>query len=217
MENLTTIQLVCIWLLPVIFAITFHEVMHGYVAKWLGDKTAMLLGRLSFNPLKHIDVVGTVIVPLLTLFLTRMVFGWAKPVPITSKNFRHPKRDMILVSIAGPTANLVSAIAWALIGRGGLFLIDHNVGWALAVLYMGQAGIMINVVLCVLNLLPIPPLDGWHIWAALLPRKITFFFERVSLGGLFLLLIFLLSGMLGKIISIPVGYLLQIITKIFGI
>src|SRR3990172_10598836 len=142
----STVQMVSVWVLPVLFAITVHEVAHGYVAYLLGDKTARILGRLTLNPIKHIDIVGTIIVPLVLLFLnTGMIIGWAKPVPINSRNLNKPRRDMALIALAGPTANLIMTIIWASIAKVATILLALNFPGALAIYMMSVSGISINI------------------------------------------------------------------------
>jgi Zn-dependent protease len=198
------IQTLAIWVIPVLFAITVHEAAHGYVARMLGDTTAAMLGRLTLNPLKHIDPIGTIAVPAGLLILSSLspgppfVFGWAKPVPVNTRNLRRPQRDMAVVAAAGPLANLVMAIGWALLLKLGLAL-DHAL--SLAMVYMGMAGIAINVLLMVLNLLPLPPLDGGRVVAGFLPRRIAQHYERIEPYGLVIVLILLITGLLGALIG----------------
>ncbi|MDP2962498.1 MAG: site-2 protease family protein, partial [Sulfurimicrobium sp.] len=165
--ELTLVQQIAVYALPVIFAITLHEAAHGYAARHFGDTTAYMLGRISVNPLRHIDPIGTVLVPLATLALGGILFGWAKPVPVNFSHLRHPKRDMLWVAAAGPAANLVMALFWALVMKIGLSMPENSL--ALPMALMGKAGITINTVLMVLNLLPLPPLDGGRIAVSLLP------------------------------------------------
>ncbi|MFH1334079.1 MAG: site-2 protease family protein, partial [Pseudomonadota bacterium] len=169
MMQFTMIQKVAIWILPLLFGITVHEVAHGWVASRLGDKTAQRLGRLTLNPIKHIDWLGTVLVPFVLLLISPVVFGWAKPVPVTQQNLRHPRRDMALVALAGPLSNLIMAFIWGFIMKIGTWLmpVTSQIGVPLAL--MGQAGIFVNVMLMVLNLIPIPPLDGGRVVSNLLP------------------------------------------------
>lgn len=216
--QLTMIQKVAIWVLPVLFAITVHEVAHGYVAYLRGDKTAYALGRLTLNPLKHIDILGTIIVPLVLLITgSGVIFGWAKPVPVDSRNLRRPRRDFALISIAGPMANLIMAIIWAGIAKCGVLLVALEFPGALAVYMMGGAGIIFNLVLMVLNLLPIPPLDGGHIIASLLPRSLAFQYERLEPWGFFILLILLSVGVVNVVIQPAVGFLLALINTVFNL
>jgi Zn-dependent protease len=199
MSGLSTYQLVAVAILPLLFAITVHEVAHGWMAKRLGDPTAQRLGRLTLNPLKHIDPVGTVLVPGLLLLLGGFVFGWAKPVPVTWENLRHPKRDMAIVAAAGPISNLIMAVMWALAAKVGTVFPD-SVMWAGAPLYyMGVFGISINIVLMVLNLIPLPPLDGGRVAVGLLPGRAAWMLSRLEPYGFFILIALLVTGMLGVV------------------
>src|SRR5579885_2938304 len=196
------IQKITIWAVPLIFAITLHEVAHGYVASLFGDQTARLSGRLSINPVKHIDPVGTILVPLLMLSVSSFVFGWAKPVPVDWRNLHHPRRDMALVAFAGPFSNLLMAFFWGLIAKIGLVMETGGNVWAGTPLYlMGQAGIMINVVLGVLNLIPLPPLDGGKVLAAFLPRRAAYSFSLIEPYGFFILILLMFTGLLSAIMG----------------
>ena len=217
MQQLNLIQQVAVWALPVLFAITVHEVAHGWVARQLGDPTAMMLGRLTLNPLKHIDPIGTVLVPLILIMLGGVIFGWAKPVPIAADNLHHPKRDMALVAAAGPTANLLMAFFWALIMKMALLLPHNMMDLALPLTYMGRAGITINVLLMVLNLLPVPPLDGSRVVAGFLPDPLAWKFSRIEQYGLIILLLLMVSGILGKILWPPVSIVQNMIYRMFGL
>ena len=217
MQELNLIQEVAVWALPVLFAITMHEVAHGWVAKQLGDPTAMMLGRLTLNPLKHIDPVGTILVPLILIMAGGVIFGWAKPVPVTAENLHHPKRDMALVAAAGPTANLIMALLWALIMKLALMLPGGLMGLALPLTYMAGAGITINVLLMVLNLLPVPPLDGSRVVAGFLPDPLAWKFSRIEQYGLIILLVLMVTGILGKIMWPPVAIVQSLIYRLFGI
>ena len=217
MQHLNIIQQVAIWALPVLFAITVHEVAHGWVAKHLGDPTAMMLGRLTLNPLKHIDPVGTVLVPLILIFLGGVIFGWAKPVPIAADNLHHPKRDMALVAAAGPIANLIMAFIWAVVMKVALLLPHGLANLALPLTYMGGAGITINVLLMVLNLLPVPPLDGSRVVAGFLPDPLAWKYSRIEHYGLIILLLLMVTGILGKIMWPPVSIVQNAIYRIFGL
>lgn len=217
MDDLSVMQRIAVWALPVLFAITVHEVAHGWIALRLGDKTAMMLGRLTLNPIKHIDPVGTVLLPLLMLMLGGIVFGWAKPVPVTWENLKHPRRDMALVAIGGPLANLVMAFLWALVIKVG-YLLLHNAVWlAQPMIYMGAAGIMINIVLMVLNLLPVPPLDGSRVLSSLLPDKIAWRFNRLENYGFLILIALLATGILSRVIGPPVYGLQNLIFQLLGL
>ncbi len=199
MIETTLIQKIAAWVVPVLLAITVHETAHGLVARQLGDRTAEMLGRLTLNPFKHIDPVGTLLVPGIMLLLPGgFVFGWAKPVPVDWRNLNNPKRDMGWVALAGPVSNLVMAIAWAILMRVALSLDDANpVG--LPLLLMGAAGISINTVLMVLNLFPIPPLDGGRVLTGLLPVKLAIPVSRCEPYGMVLVIALLATGLLGKV------------------
>lgn len=200
MESLTTVQILAVLALPVLFAITVHEAAHGWMANRLGDSTARRLGRVTLNPLRHIDPLGTVVVPLATFLLTGFLFGWAKPVPIDGRNLHHPRRDMALVAIAGPAANLVMAILWGLAIHVGIGLWDHSQWVALPLVYMGAAGVLINVILMALNLFPLLPLDGGRVLSSLLPPAWSAKLSRIEPYGLVLLLLLLVTGVLAAIL-----------------
>ena len=207
MNELTLVQKISVWLLPVIFAITVHEVAHGWMAKKYGDKTAWMLGRLTLNPLKHVDPVGTLILPgLLLLSGTGFIFGWAKPVPVDARNFKHPRQDMAIVALAGPVANVLMAIAWALLARVGVILNIEAV--SLPLIYMGVAGISINLVLALINLLPIPPLDGSRVITGMLSSRWALQYNRLERYGFIILLLLLFTGALGMILGYPM-YIVQ--------
>jgi len=208
------VQRIAVWALPVLFAITVHEVAHGFAAKRLGDPTAERLGRLTLNPIRHIDPVGTLLVPAVLLLFSPVIFGWAKPVPVTWENLRHPKRDMALVAAAGPGANLLMAALWTLVIKLGL-LAPASVGVFLV--YMGSAGIIINGVLMVLNLLPIPPLDGGRIATGLLPGPLAWQLSRVEPYGLFIILGLAALGVLGQVIGPLVFKLGALLAGLFGL
>ncbi|MEO8487649.1 MAG: site-2 protease family protein [Betaproteobacteria bacterium] len=184
--------------IPIILAITVHEASHGYVARMFGDSTAWMLGRVTLNPLKHIDPVGTVLVPLATYWLGGFLFGWAKPVPVNFGNLRHPKRDMLWVAAAGPGSNFVMAVLWALL----LGLTSGGGGLASAGLqHMSRVGVVINVSLMVLNLLPILPLDGGRIALSLLPRALAIPYSNTERFGFILVIVLLVSGALGVVLG----------------
>lgn len=195
-------QKIAIWALPVLFAITVHEVAHGFVASRLGDRTAQMMGRLTLNPLKHIDPVGTVLVPLVMLLLPGgFLFGWAKPVPIGYRNLGSPKRDMAIVAAAGPLSNLLMAIGWALLLRLSVELL-HTLPWAAQPLFfMAQAGIAINLILMILNLVPVPPLDGGRVLTGLLPARQAAALGALEPYGLMIVLALLLTGVLWRILQ----------------
>jgi len=220
MIELTLMQKIAIWTLPVLMAITLHEAAHGWVASKLGDKTAQMLGRVTINPLKHIDPSGTLLVPIVLLILGGFVFGWAKAVPITPRNFKNPVRDMAWVAVAGPLSNLLMAIGWAMIAKFGYMVsVDGadsmSVGAFLT--YSGLAGVAINLVLMVLNLIPIPPLDGSRVLSALLPNALAYRYNQLESYGLFILLGLLLLGVLGPIISGPYQAIQGVLLNMVGL
>ncbi|MCX7946591.1 MAG: site-2 protease family protein [Hydrogenophilus sp.] len=198
------IATIAIWAIPVLLAITLHEAAHGYAARILGDPTAARMGRISLNPIRHIDPVGTVAVPLLLLVLsmgmggTALLFGWAKPVPVNPQRLRDPKRDMMWVAAAGPTANFLQAIGWAAVYKLA-FLEGASGAWA-ALARMGDAGIHINLMLMLINLLPILPLDGGRILVALLPTRAADFLARLEPYGMVILLLLLAAGLLSPLL-----------------
>jgi Zn-dependent protease len=210
------IQGIAIFALPVVLAITLHEAAHGYVAKKYGDFTAYAQGRVTLNPLRHIDPMGTVIVPLLLLAVSSpYLFGWAKPVPVNFGNLRHPKRDMLWVAAAGPGANLLMAFLWALVFKFGLAIPENN--FSEPMLLMGQAGILINVVLLVLNLLPLPPLDGGRIAVSLLPQHIAYRFAQIEPYGFIILLVLLFTGVLGAVIGPFILITIRLVAWLVGL
>jgi len=217
MGDLTILERIAVWGLPVIFAITVHEVAHGWVANKLGDNTAKKLGRLTLNPISHVDLIGTIIVPAVLLFLGGFMFGWAKPVPVNWNNLKNPKHDMVYVAIAGPMANLVMAIMWAALLKLGYLISGGNEAISLGLIYMGHAGVIINLVLMVLNLLPLLPLDGGRVLAGLLPQKASYQFSRLERLGFPLLIVIIATGWLSKILTPPVYFLQAGIFNVFGI
>jgi Zn-dependent protease len=204
---------IAVWALPVLFAITLHEAAHGWVADKLGDPTARNLGRISLNPIKHIDPIGTVVLPLALLFMSGFIIGWAKPVPVDPRHFKQPHLDMAMVALAGPASNFVMACGWAL-----LIVLSQATtgGWLAGFLFnMGMAGITINLILMVLNLLPIPPLDGGRVIAGIMPPQMAASFMRIEPYGLFIIIGLLVSGILGKIIWPMVIFFKAFIVMIF--
>jgi Zn-dependent protease len=210
--ELTYIQKIAVYALPVIFAITVHEAAHGFAARFFGDMTADRAGRITLNPLKHIDPVGTILLPALTLLVGGILFGWAKPVPVDFSRLRNPKRDMLWVAAAGPASNFVMALFWALIIK--LSLRAPNV-YSEPMALMGQAGVMINVVLMVLNLLPLPPLDGGRIAVSLLPNHLAYKYAQIERYGFIILIVLLATGILGRIMEPFIEAVIQIIQFIF--
>jgi len=217
MQNLSTVQFAAIAILPLLFGITLHEVAHGWVAKRLGDKTALMMGRLTLNPLKHIDPIGTILVPGLMMLAGGAIFGWAKPVPVTWQNLNNPKRDMALVALAGPMANLGMAFLWALIARLGILLSAVSPWASIPMILMGKVGIVLNLVLMVLNLLPLPPLDGGRIMTSLLPGPLSYRFSRIEPYGFFILIALLMTGVLWKLLGPPVSVLEDLFSLVAGI
>ena len=215
-EELTIMQKIAVWTIPVIFAITLHEVAHGWVAMKFGDRTAQLQGRLTLNPFNHIDPLGTVAVPILLLILGGIVFGWAKAVPVNPNNFKRPKIDMAWVAVAGPISNLFMAFIWALIMKAGYTLgLNSSAGQFLV--YSGAAGVAINLVLLVLNLLPVPPLDGSRVLTAFLSNRLGYYYNRLEPYGFFILLGMMLLGLLGPIISGPYQSIQLFLYQIVGL
>ena len=206
---------ISIYAIPALLAITLHEVAHGWTARYFGDRTAEMLGRLSLNPLRHIDPIGTVLVPGLLLAVGGPLFGWAKPVPVATSMLRNPRRAMIVVALAGPAANLLMAAVWcgvlAAIARiNGNETLDYWVG------LMAQAGIVINVILAVFNLLPIPPLDGGRVLAGLLPSRVGARLEKIEPVGLFIVLGLSAFGVLGWLFNPAYRAVGQVILALMG-
>jgi len=212
MMELTLIQKITVSALPIIFAITVHEAAHGYVAKYFGDLTAEKLGRITLNPIKHIDPIGTILLPALTLMLGGILFGWAKPVPVNFANLRNPKKDMFWVAAAGPASNFVMAIFWALMLN---FSQSVPEGASYFLSQMSQVGITINLILMVLNLLPLPPLDGGRIAVSLLPMDLAVKLSRVEQYGFIILVVLLFTGVLGRVIWPIISLLQQMLLNIF--
>jgi Zn-dependent protease len=218
MNELSLLQRIIVWVLPVIFAITVHEVAHGWVAKKYGDNTADSQGRLTLNPIKHIDLVGTIIIPgLLLITGTGFIFGWAKPVPVDPRNFKNPRGDMAVVALAGPVSNLLMAIFWALIARIGMTIGSGAAMIAEPLIYTGIAGISINLVLALVNLLPIPPLDGSRILSGLLPSYWAWQYNKLERFGFIILLLLLSTNVLGTILAYPLFIAQQLFFSIAGL
>ena len=190
---------IAIWAVPVLFAITLHEAAHGWVANKLGDPTARQLGRITMNPIKHIDPVGTIAIPLVLVMLSGFIIGWAKPVPVDMRHFKQPLLDMALAALAGPASNFLMACGWALmITLSTTVLAETSI--AIYLLQMGKAGMTINLILMVLNLIPIPPLDGGRVVAGVLPKQVAWSYMRIEPYGMWIILALLVSGVLGKIL-----------------
>jgi Zn-dependent protease len=198
---LTLLQKFSVWAVPVLLAITVHEVAHGWMALRLGDRTAQMLGRLTLNPIKHVDPVGTILVPGLLLLLGGLIMGWARPVPVTVRNLHNPKRDMAWVAVAGPAANLLMAAGWALVVRLGVVYHESLGQLVEPLVLMGVAGIFINSILLVINLLPIPPLDGGRVLVGLLPGPLAWQVSRIEPYGLLIVLGLLFLQVLGWILA----------------
>jgi Zn-dependent protease len=209
------IQTVAIGAIPVLFAITLHEAAHGYVARHFGDPTADKAGRISLNPLRHIDPVGTILLPLLTFAMGGILFGWAKPVPVNFAALRNPKKDMLWVAIAGPASNLVMAMGWTMIYKLGLMFPENY--FADPLLGMAKIGMIINVVLMVLNLLPLPPLDGGRVAVSLLPHRQAFQLSKVEPYGMFILIFLAVTPALSWILSPIIGLVFKLLSLLFGI
>lgn len=213
MLEFSTLQKLAYLAFPVVLAITLHEAAHGWVADRLGDGTARRLGRISLNPLRHIDWIGTVALPIGLFVTTGFMFGWAKPVPVDPRGFRHPRRDMALVAVAGPGANLLMAVAWAAAIVIGQSLLDQLHWLAATLIFLGAAGVAFNIFLMLLNLLPILPLDGGRLLASVLPERIAALYGRLEPVGLFILIGLLITGMLGNVL---VPMFLQIVDWLPG-
>ena len=214
--------MIAIVAIPLIFAITLHEAAHGWVASKFGDKTALMLGRVTLNPAKHIDPIGTILFPIITLLLSGFIFGWAKPVPINYHNLNKPRRDMLLVALAGPIANLIMAFFWALIAKLTLLVFISNAHPVLKttaafIHASAQIGILINCLLLVLNLIPIPPLDGSRVVSSLLPPSMAYYYDKIEPFGIWIILGLLVFGILGYILWPPISYLTSFISTLFGI
>jgi Zn-dependent protease len=206
---------VLVYAIPVIFAITLHEAAHGYVARHFGDTTAYMLGRVSLNPLKHIDLIGTIVLPLVTLLLSGFMFGWAKPVPVNFNNLRDPKRDMLWVAAAGPGSNLAQMAVWAVVAR----VLGELPGTQVGAFWMAvaEAGITVNVAFAILNLFPLLPLDGGRIVMSLLPNKLSYEYSRLEPYGMAILIVLILTGALGFLLNPVMSATLREIYSIAGL
>lgn len=217
MHGLNLIQYAAVMALPLLFAITVHEAAHGWMARRLGDRTAEMLGRVTLNPLKHIDPIGTIVVPAILLIAGGFIFGWAKPVPVDPRNFAHPRRDMAAVAAAGPMVNLVMALIWALIAKLGLMLAAATPWVSVPLVLMGKIGIFLNAILMVLNMLPLPPLDGGRVAVGLLPEPLADKVARIEPYGMFILVGLMVTGILGQVIGPPVLLLERLLVMLVGI
>ncbi len=213
----STIQKITIWVLPVLLAVSLHEAAHAWMADRKGDPTARLLGRLTFNPLKHIDPIGTILVPVLMITFTGFAFGWAKPVPIDARNLSNPKKDMMWVAMAGPASNFIMAIIWAIFLHISVLLLDSRSAISLFFLLMPVAGITINVILGVLNLLPIPPLDGSRILSGMLSPRASQQYNKIEPYGFFIIIGLMVSGLLSYIIFPVISLVLIILSALSGL
>ena len=201
MDTHNLLLTVLVYALPVIFAITLHEAAHGYVARRFGDSTAYLQGRVTLNPIKHIDVVGTIVLPIVTLALSPFMFGWAKPVPVNFNNLREPKKDMLWVAAAGPASNLAQLVVWAIVAAIVARTVEPNGLVGVFWLSVADAGIKVNIMFALLNLLPILPLDGGRILTSLLPGRLSHAYQGTERFGLIILLVLLFSGVIGWVLT----------------
>ncbi len=220
--NNNAIETLSYLILPILFAITVHEAAHGWMASKLGDKTALMLGRVSLNPARHIDPLGTIVVPLTMFFFTGFMFGWAKPVPITWRNLKNPRWDMVWVALAGPGANLIMAFIWAAIAKLAIIISSNSSSGAIQTaaaffINAGGSGILINILLMVLNLLPIQPLDGGRVVSSLLPGKLRYYYDQVEPYGLWILVILMITKILQSIIVPPTLWATLQIGSLFGL
>ena len=209
------VQTIAIAAIPILFAITLHEAAHGYAARMFGDNTAYLEGRISLNPIRHIDPVGTVLLPILTLVLGGVLFGWAKPVPVNFGALRNPKKDMLWVAIAGPASNLVMATGWATLFKIASSFPESY--FAVPMMDMAAIGIKINIVLMVLNLIPLPPLDGGRVAISLLPHQQSYQLSKIEPYGMMILIVLAISPVLGWVLYPLVRLVQQILFFMVGI
>jgi Zn-dependent protease len=218
MNELNLIQKIAVYSLPLLFAITVHEAAHGYAARRLGDRTAEMLGRLTLNPIKHIDPVGTLLVPIMLLMSgAGFIFGWAKPVPVSPRNFKNPGKDMAMVAAAGPASNLVMALFWAIIMRLVVGPLSGIGVLADPLFLMAQFGVIINALLAVLNMLPIPPLDGGRVAVGLLPPKASMTLAQVEPYGMWILVGLMVTGFLSPILWPGISLVVSLMTSLVGL
>ncbi len=216
MGELSNIQLIVVSIIPVLFAITLHEVAHGWVALLLGDPTAKMLGRLTLNPLRHVDPFGTVLLPIIFILTLGFAIGYAKPVPITEENLRNPKRDMAWVALAGPASNLLMAIFWMVIGSLGITFLDSGWEGARFLVYSGAIGAFVNILLMVLNLLPIPPLDGSRVVSRFLPAPMAWRYNQLEPYGLLIVLVLILTDVWASVFMPLVGAIFSLMASVIG-
>lgn len=216
MNQLSAVQAFAVWVLPVLFAVTLHEVAHGWMARYLGDHTAFMLGRLSLNPLKHIDPLGTILVPLLCFLAGGLMFGWAKPVPVNYRNLKNPRRDMAWVAFAGPLSNGLMLLLWGLLTKCVVMSMDTTLSPGSFLVHMGQAGIVINALLMVLNLLPLPPLDGSRIFIRFLPPSLATLLDAIEPYGFIILLVLISTRVLGVVVDPLLNGVLFGVSRMFS-
>ncbi len=219
MQEFSFIQQICIWALPVLFAITLHEAAHAYVAYKCGDTTAKMFGRLTLNPIRHIDPIGTILIPIVVGILTKfsLVIGYAKPVPVNWSQLRRPRFDMALVTLAGPVANFLMAFLWAAGFKIATLMHPETSMPALFLLYTSRAGMLINLMLAFLNLIPIPPLDGSRVVSSMLPMKWAQVYSKIEPFGFVILLILVFTNVLGYILIPLMNVGLSALSAIFNL
>lgn len=200
MTELNLLLKMIIWAVPVVFAITLHEVAHGITAVYFGDNTAKEMGRLTANPLKHIDPLGSIVIPIVMIWLSPFIFGWARPVPVNAQNLIQPGRDMIFVAMAGPLANFLMSLFWAFVMKVGILVSINYDSTGFLLITMGAAGVFINIAIMMLNLLPLPPLDGGRILIGLLPERSASWISKIEPFGLPILVVLIFAGLAGKIV-----------------
>lgn len=211
------LQTILLYAIPLLFAITLHEVAHGWAAYAFGDPTAKMLGRLSLNPIKHIDPIGTILIPAIMVYFSGFIFGWAKPVPVNWSNLRHQRRDVPLVALAGPAANLVMAFIWAIIAKLSFMIGGGQLRASQVLIAMSAIGIQVNIILLVLNLIPIPPLDGSRVITSFLPGRWAYELQKVEQFGFIILLALLATGVLNLIMMPFIKGLHQLVLSIVGL